>query len=65
VTEKFAYAKELRRMVSENRILGRIFVLKREEATGGWRKLYCEEIQMLCSSPYSIRVVKLGRMRKT
>jgi hypothetical protein len=31
--------------VSENRVLRRIFRPKREEVTGGWRKLHNEELQ--------------------
>jgi hypothetical protein len=30
--------------VFENRVLTRIFALKRDEVTGGWRKLYNEEL---------------------
>jgi hypothetical protein len=33
----------------ENRVLRRIFGPKREDVTGGWRKVHNEEI--LCSSP--------------
>jgi hypothetical protein len=34
----------------ENRVLKRIFELKREEVVGGWRKLYNEELHNLYSS---------------
>jgi hypothetical protein len=37
--------------VCENRALRRIFVPKRDEVTGGWRKLHNEEIRTLYSSP--------------
>jgi hypothetical protein len=38
--------REGRRLkVIENRVLGRIFVLKRDEETGVWRKLNNEEIK--------------------
>jgi hypothetical protein len=34
--------EELRLRVFENRVLGRIFLLKRDEVTGKWRKLHNE-----------------------
>jgi hypothetical protein len=37
--------------VFENRMLRRKFVPKRIEVTGGWRKLHCEELHNLYSSP--------------
>jgi hypothetical protein len=49
--------------VFENRVLRRIFVPKRDEVTGGWRKLYNEELHNLYSSPSIIRMIKSGRMR--
>jgi hypothetical protein len=33
--------------VFENRVLGRIFVPKREEVAGGWRRLHNEELHNL------------------
>jgi hypothetical protein len=33
--------------VSENRVLRRIFELKRDEVTGEWRKLHNEELHTL------------------
>jgi hypothetical protein len=42
---------EHRLRVFENRVLRRIFGLKREEVTGGWRKLHNEELHNLYSSP--------------
>jgi hypothetical protein len=36
--------------VFENRMLSRIFGPKRDEVTGGWRKLYNEELHNLYSS---------------
>jgi hypothetical protein len=36
---------------SDNRVLSRIFGLKRDEVTGGWRKLYDKELRDLYSSP--------------
>jgi hypothetical protein len=47
----------------ENRILRRIFGLKREEVTGGWRKLHNEELHNLYSSPSVIRMIKSRRVR--
>jgi hypothetical protein len=49
--------------VFENRVLRRIFGPKRDEVTGGWRKLHNEELHKLCSSPSIIRVIKSRRMR--
>jgi hypothetical protein len=40
----------------------RIFGPKRDEVTGGWRKLHNEELHNLYSSPSIIRVIK-SRMR--
>jgi hypothetical protein len=37
--------------VLEKRVLRRIFGPKREEVTGGWRKLHNEELHNLYSSP--------------
>jgi hypothetical protein len=36
--------------VFENRVLRRIYGPKRDEATGGWRKLHNEELRDLYSS---------------
>jgi hypothetical protein len=44
--------KEKHRLrVFENRVLRRIFGPKRDEVTGGWRKLHNEELRDLYSSP--------------
>jgi hypothetical protein len=45
------------------RVLRRIFGPKRDEVTGGWRKLHNEELHNLYSSPSIIRVNKSRRMR--
>jgi hypothetical protein len=45
-------------------VLGRIFGPKRDEVTGGWRKLYNEELHNLYSSPSTIRVIKSRMMRQ-
>jgi hypothetical protein len=54
----------LRQRVFENRVLRRIFGLKRDEVTGGWRKLHNEELHSLYSSPSTIRMIKSRRMRE-
>jgi hypothetical protein len=51
--------------VFENRPLGRIFILKRDEVTGDWRKLHNEELHNLYSSPNIIIIIKSRRMRWT
>jgi hypothetical protein len=48
--------------VFENRVLRRIFGPKRDEVTGGWRKLLDEELHGLYCSPSIIRVIKERRM---
>jgi hypothetical protein len=55
--------EEHRLMVFENRMLRRIFGPKRDEVTGGWRKLRNEELHGLHSSPSIVRVIKARRMR--
>jgi hypothetical protein len=47
----------------ENRMLRRIFGLKRYEVTGGWRKLHNEKLCDLYSLPSIIRIIKSMRMR--
>jgi hypothetical protein len=49
--------------VFHNRVLRRIFGPKRDEVTGGWRKLHNEELYNLYSSPSIIRIIKSGMMR--
>jgi hypothetical protein len=49
--------------VFENRVLRRMFELKRDEMTERWRKLHNEEVHDLCSSPSIIRMIKSRRMR--
>jgi hypothetical protein len=55
--------EERRLKVFENRVLRRIFGPKRDEVTGGWRKLHNEEVHGLYSSPSIVRVIKARRMR--
>jgi hypothetical protein len=49
--------------VSESRVPRIIFVPKREEVAGGWRRLNNEELYNLYTSPDIIRVTKSRRMR--
>jgi hypothetical protein len=55
--------EEHRLRVFENRVRRRIFGPKRDEVTGGWRKLHNEELHGLYSLPSIIRVIKARRMR--
>jgi len=55
--------EERRLRVFENRVLRRVFGLKRDEVTGKWRKLHNEELSDLYSLPNIVRAVKLRRMR--
>jgi hypothetical protein len=55
--------EEHRLRVLENRALRRIFAPKRDEVTGGWRKLHNEELHDLYSSPSIIIIIKSRRMR--
>jgi len=57
--------EERRLMVSENRVLRRIFGPKRDEVKGEWRKLHNEELNDLYCSPNTFRVIKSKRMRWT
>jgi hypothetical protein len=43
--------EEHRLRLFENRVLSRIFGPKRDEVTGGWRKLHNEKLHGLYSSP--------------
>jgi hypothetical protein len=49
--------------VFENRVLRRIFGPKRDEVTGGWRKLHNEELHGLYSLSSIVRVIKARRMK--
>jgi hypothetical protein len=50
--------EEHRLKVFENEALRRIFGPNRDEVTGGWRKLYNEELRDLYSSPSMTRIIK-------
>jgi hypothetical protein len=50
--------------VFENRVLRRIFGPKRDEVTGGWRKLHNEELTTSHNSSSSIiKIMKLRRAK--
>jgi hypothetical protein len=49
--------------VLENRMLRRIFRPKKDEVTGGWRKLHNEEFRNLYSSSIIMRMIQSTRMR--
>jgi hypothetical protein len=55
--------QEHRLRVFENRVLRRIFGSKRDEVTGGWRKVHNEELHNFYSSPSVIRMMKSRRIR--
>jgi hypothetical protein len=57
--------EEHRLRVFENKVLRRIYGPKRDEGTGGWRKLHNEELHDLYSSPSIITIIKSRRMRWT
>jgi hypothetical protein len=50
--------------MSENRVLWSIVRPKRDEMTGGWRKLHNEELHGLYSLPHIIRMIRTRRMRR-
>jgi hypothetical protein len=49
-------------MVSKKKLLGRIFELKTEEVTRGWRKMHNEELFNFYSSPNIVAVINARRM---
>jgi hypothetical protein len=55
--------EEHRLRVFENRVLRRVFGLRRDEVTGEWRKLRNKELRNFYSSPNIIRMIKSKRMR--
>jgi len=55
--------EECRLRVFESKVLRGIFGCKRDKVRREWRKLHNEELHDLYSSPNSLRVIKLRRMR--
>jgi hypothetical protein len=55
-TWSLSIREEHRVMVFKNRVLRRICGPKRDDVTGGWRKLHKEELHDLYSSPSIIRM---------
>jgi hypothetical protein len=55
--------EERRLRVFENRVLRKVFLPKRDEVTGEWRKLHNKELNDMYSLPNIVRVVKSRRMR--
>jgi hypothetical protein len=49
--------------ILRNRVLRRVFGLKREQIIGGWRKLRNEELHNTYSSSHVIRLIKSRRMK--
>jgi hypothetical protein len=62
ITWSLTLREEHRLRVFENRVLRRTFGSKRDEVTGGWRKLHNEELHNLYSSPSIIRIIKSRRV---
>ena len=55
--------EERRLRVYENRVLRRIFGIKRDKVTRDWRKLHNEELNDLYFSPNIVREIKSIRMK--
>jgi hypothetical protein len=47
----------------ENMVLRRIFARRKDEVTGGWRRLHNEDLHNLYSSSSTIRMIKSRRIR--
>ena len=62
-TWSLALREERRPRVFENRVLRRIFGLKRDDITGEWKKLRNEELNDLYRPPNIVWVIKSRRMR--
>jgi hypothetical protein len=50
-------------MVFMNKVLRRISGPKRDEVTGGWRKMHNESLHDYYSMPSEIQMIKFERMR--
>jgi hypothetical protein len=57
--------EEHRLRALENRVLRRMFGLRRDEVTRDWRKLHNDELHNLYSSPSIITMITSRRMRWT
>jgi hypothetical protein len=57
------FREEHRLRLFQNRVLRRIFGPKRDEVTGGRRKLHNEELHNFYSSPNIIKMIKSRRIR--
>jgi hypothetical protein len=55
--------EEYRLRVCQNRVLRRICGPRRDEVTGGWRKLHNKELHNLYSSPSIVRIKVSRKMR--
>jgi len=55
--------EERKLRVFENRVLRRIFELRRDKVRREWRRLHNEELNDLYPSPNIVRVIKSKRMR--
>jgi hypothetical protein len=62
-TWSLTFTVDRRLRVFENKVPSRILGPKRDEVTGGWRKLHNEEVHDFYPSPSIIRMVKSRRMR--
>jgi hypothetical protein len=62
-SQSLTFREEHRPRVFENRVLKRIFGLKRVNVMGGCKNLHNEELQNLYSSPSIIMKMKSRRMR--